>query len=262
MLVSIHQPNYLPRPKVIDKLLAVDLVVILDDVQYVSREWQNRALVMHSPGHLRWLTVPIYSKGKSTQLIKDCEIVNDSNWHHKHVETIRSFYHKSRWISSFEEYVAPLWEEQSTELAPLCIASTRRLLSAIGRQAEFVYSQDLTNEEFSRSLPEALNKSVVACPGSIAVKPEQLHRNIRTTARLVDICRSVGATGYLTGSGGLSYLVPDLFRYAGIKLYLQCDKVSDRATWKSLSLIDSLLVRGPSETQNSLLKGTYGELSS
>ena len=262
MLISIHQPNYLPRPKVIDKLLAVDFVVILDDVQYVSREWQNRALVMHPSGDVRWLTVPVFTIGKSAQLIKDCQIVNDSNWPHKHLETIRSFYHESRWISLFEEYVAPLWEEQSTELEPLCIASTIRLLAAMGRQMDFVYSQDLTNDEFSRSLPEDSTFLAGANLQSSADNPEQRHRNMRTTARLVDICRAVGATGYVSGSGGLSYLIPDLFRYAGIKLYLQCDKVPNQAAWKSRSLLDSLLVRGPGETQNSLLKGTYGELSS
>ena len=34
MLVAIHQPNFLPRPKVLDKLLAADLVIWLDDVQW------------------------------------------------------------------------------------------------------------------------------------------------------------------------------------------------------------------------------------
>ena len=50
MLVTIHQPNFLPRAKVIDKLLAADLVIHLDDVQYMPREWQDRARVRRQDG--------------------------------------------------------------------------------------------------------------------------------------------------------------------------------------------------------------------
>ena len=59
MIVAIHQPNLLPRPKVIDKLLAADLVIHLDDVQYVPREWQNRTRIRRRDGHLHWLSVPV-----------------------------------------------------------------------------------------------------------------------------------------------------------------------------------------------------------
>ena len=62
MLVAIHQPNFLPRPKVLDKILSADLTIWLDNVQYVRREWQNRALVRDSSGGHHWLSVPVLNR--------------------------------------------------------------------------------------------------------------------------------------------------------------------------------------------------------
>ncbi|MBU6427323.1 WbqC family protein [Patescibacteria group bacterium] len=44
--VVVHQPNFLPRLKVLQKLAAADVWCVLDSVQYNPREWQNRARIV------------------------------------------------------------------------------------------------------------------------------------------------------------------------------------------------------------------------
>jgi len=58
MIVSIHQPQYMPYIGYIYKILKSDVFVFLDDVQYKKNEWQNRNRIK-GPNGLVWLTVPV-----------------------------------------------------------------------------------------------------------------------------------------------------------------------------------------------------------
>ena len=42
LLYAIHQPNFLPRLSTLAKVCAADIWVILDDVQFSRRDYQNR----------------------------------------------------------------------------------------------------------------------------------------------------------------------------------------------------------------------------
>ena len=58
MIVGIHQPQYLPWLGYFGKILMSDRFVILDTVQYVKNEWQNRNRLRTSSGW-QWITVPV-----------------------------------------------------------------------------------------------------------------------------------------------------------------------------------------------------------
>ena len=74
MILSVHQPQYLPWLGYFDKVAASDLFVFLDEPQYKKREFQNRNRIKGPTGEV-WLAVPCLSKGKFDQPIKDVEIV-------------------------------------------------------------------------------------------------------------------------------------------------------------------------------------------
>src|SRR5688500_306398 len=78
MRVATHQPNLFPRLKVLQKLASADVWIVLDNVQYCPREWQNRAriVVAHGSSSSFWLTTPVSrSKGRDT-LIQDVAVVD------------------------------------------------------------------------------------------------------------------------------------------------------------------------------------------
>ena len=58
MIVSIHQPQYLPWLGYFDKIDRADVFVLLDTVQYKKNEWQNRNRIKTARG-AQWLTVPV-----------------------------------------------------------------------------------------------------------------------------------------------------------------------------------------------------------
>ena len=56
-VAAIHQPQYLPWLGYFDKLLAADVFVYLDDVQYVKNEWKNRKLGMAAVKMIRIMVI-------------------------------------------------------------------------------------------------------------------------------------------------------------------------------------------------------------
>lgn len=229
MLVAIHQPNLLPRPKVIDKLLAADLVIHLDDVQYVPREWQNRTRIRRRDGHLHWLSVPVRSRGRGRQTLIDCEIDPTAPWRRKHLETLRHCYGRTPWWPQFDELIAPLWSSAHEQLVPLCIESTERIVRGLGRE---------------------LN----------AVRASSLATDGRATAHLVELCKAVGATGYLSGTGALAYMDIDSMKAAGLRVFLQTDREDEAGAWRGVSILDPMLRVGPDDTARAFLRGDHEEV--
>ena len=94
MIVTIHQPDFLPWLGFFDRWQKSDLYIVLDDVQFLRRGWQHRDKIKTKEG-AAWLTVPVIKKGKHDQLIRDVKIDNGTNWRYKHLKTIESNYSKA-----------------------------------------------------------------------------------------------------------------------------------------------------------------------
>jgi len=259
MLVAIHQPNFLPRPKVIDKMLAADLTIYLDDVQYVPREWQNRALIRAPRGEAHWLSIPTLTKGRSRPLIMQCQVAESPIWRRKHLATIRQLYAKSPWLPLFEDRLGHLWYPPIAELASFCIDTTESLTHILGHAVQTRRAHEIEIEADSAPQNGLLSGSPTTAPDG-EVEADALDRLEKRTARLVHLCEAVGATGYLCGSGGFAYLQLDQFRKAGIAVFLQRDPEANVTAWRRMSTLDAILTRGPQATLEHLLARQYDEL--
>ena len=58
MIVSIHQPQYLPWLGYFHKAYEADVFIILDTVQFKKNDWQNRNRIQTSQEE-QWLSVPV-----------------------------------------------------------------------------------------------------------------------------------------------------------------------------------------------------------
>ena len=58
MIITIHQPQYLPWLGYLDKIDRADTFVLLDNVQYKKNEWINRNRIKTINGP-QWITVPV-----------------------------------------------------------------------------------------------------------------------------------------------------------------------------------------------------------
>ncbi len=114
MIVSVHQPQYIPWLGYFDKIDRSDCFVFLDQVQYKPREYQNRNKIRTKDGSI-WLTVPVISKGMGRQKICDVKIDNSSDWQKRHWQNLKTWYGRAEFFKDhfmfFEEVYAERWEK-------------------------------------------------------------------------------------------------------------------------------------------------------
>jgi hypothetical protein len=188
VIVAIHQPQFMPWLGYLDKMDQAGCFVLLDNVQYKRREWQNRNRIK-TPQGVQWLTVPV--SGEYLALISEVRVEQGESWRHKHWETLRRAYHR-----------APCWEGAAASLE-LFYAAPRGQLSEV-------------NGASITWLREQLG---IITPLRWASQLEGLSED--PTGRLVEICRAVGADTYLSGVDGTKYMDLDQFAAAGIEVIFQ-----------------------------------------
>ena len=187
MIVSVHQPQYIPWLGYFDKIARSDCFVFLDRVQYKPREFQNRNKIRTKNGWI-WLTVPVVSGGR--QSIYEAIIDNAFPWKRKHLMSLKSAYSSAAFFADyfpfFEDTYARKWEKLS----------------------------DL-NTHIITYLLEKLNLA----------KPIDLESGLNITdtrtERIIQICKKLKADTYLSGAGGKDYLEEEKFARAGLKLVYQ-----------------------------------------
>jgi len=115
MIVSVHQPHYLPWSGYVDKIDSADVFVLLDCVQFEKNGWQNRNRIKTSQGE-SWLTVPVLHD--FGQLINETSIDNKMKWRQKHLKSIVTNYSRApffkKYINTFENIYLKEWDNLST----------------------------------------------------------------------------------------------------------------------------------------------------
>jgi hypothetical protein len=188
MIVSIHQPQYLPWLGYFDKIEQSDVFVFLDNVQFKKNEWQNRNRIKTSD-NWQWLSVPVIHK--FTQKISEVEINNTVQWGRKHLNALVTHYSKTSYfkdhISFFEQAFSKEWKY----LADINIHLIQYLAKAL----------------------DLLDKKLVLA--------SELESRDGSTERLIDICKQLSGDVYLSGKDGAKYLEMELFKEEGIQVIFQ-----------------------------------------
>jgi hypothetical protein len=186
-VAAIVQSNYIPWKGYFDLINLVDEFILLDDVQYTRRDWRNRNRIK-TPTGPQWLTIPVDSKGRYFQTIRDT-VVSDPDWAPRHW---RSLQHNLAAAPHFKTY-QPVLEELYGTLG-------ERYLSLI-------------NYRFLTAICALLGiRTRITWSSDYAIQG-------RKTERLIDLCQRVGATAYLSGPAARAYIDENLFRQEGIELH-------------------------------------------
>ena len=187
MRVAIHQPQFLPWLGYLDKIDRADLFVILDNVQFKKNEWQNRNRIRTAQGW-QWLTVPVLHH--FGQRLDQVALNHTVDWPAKHLRAIDLHYakaaHRDRFLDGLKQIYRRPWER----LTALNLAVLQWVLAAYG----------------------------ITTPLRLA---SEMNLREEPTDRLVDICRTVGATCYLAGAGARGYMDCPRFEASGVKLEFQ-----------------------------------------
>lgn len=134
MIVSIHQPNYLPWLGFFSKMAKSDVFVIFDDVQLPrgGHSYETRAVIQGGTE----LNVPVESRGEL--LIKDTRLA-PGNWRRKHMRSLELAYPKSPRLSQLDDIYKVDWEL----LLYFNLAFIRLLAGWLDIKTRIVLSSDL-----------------------------------------------------------------------------------------------------------------------
>jgi hypothetical protein len=183
IIVGIHQPEHLPWMGFFNKMMKCDVFVLLDNVQYEKNYFQNRNRV-RSKYQWQWLTIPVITSGKSSQAINDVLIDNKSNWKKKYIDTIYINYHNSEYYNKYSDFLE-LYLNEWEYLVDINTKIIKYFINILNIDTKLLYASDL----------------------DISGEKSEL---------LLDICKETGATTYLSGTSGKSYLNIKLFKKENI----------------------------------------------
>jgi hypothetical protein len=184
--VAIVQSNYIPWKGYFHMISDVDEFILFDDMQYTRRDWRNRNDIKTPNGLLR-LSVPVQTKGKYLQKIKDTKIVGNA-WAKEHWTSIIFNYKK-----------APYFDEVAEWLEPLYLSTEYNNISEL-------------NQSFLKAICSYLNITTAITRSSDYDIVEG------KTERLANICLQANANEYISGKAAQIYMEPKIFSDLGIKL--------------------------------------------
>ncbi len=121
MIISGHQPVYLPWLGLFHKLALCDVFVYMDTVQYLENDWNNRNKI-RIPNGTTWLTVPIDKKLSKSHQLNDIFVYGFNNpkqadfWQTQHWKSIEYNYKKCKYFDLYadelrEFYLNNVWEK-------------------------------------------------------------------------------------------------------------------------------------------------------
>ena len=171
--VAIMQPTFLPWLGYFALIDSVDEFILLDNVQFDKRSWQQRNKILSNNGPL-WLTVPVLSKGKLYQKINDVQInrMDNTSPFVKHLRSIENNYKKAPF---FEDYFAGIEEILSSPTEKLSVLNFKLIClicTYLGMHFQYRWASSLpvngAKDELLFNICQAVNAShYISPPGSM-----------------------------------------------------------------------------------------------
>lgn len=186
LTVAIHQPEYFPWLGFVDKARTADVLVLLDSVQFDRSSLQHRARVI-GPNGVVWLTIPFVHR--FPQNIDEVTIAED-RYRTKHWKTLQAAYGRAPGYRAASAALEAFFATPRTALVEVTVASVHLLLDAFGVNTRVVRASELKARGEKGDL-------------------------------VLAICQELGATRYLSGRTGATYLDAAVFSAAGIELQVQ-----------------------------------------
>ncbi|MCR6631138.1 MAG: WbqC family protein [Magnetospirillum sp.] len=216
MILSAHQPVYLPGIILFNKIALSDAFMFLGHAQVVVQSWHMRNRIRQGDNEI-FLTVPIQKAGRFGQSIDETQVAAD-HWKRKHLQSIRQAYGKRPFFDRYFPAIEALILDAGPSLGLLDKALIRHFLEVLEIDTPIHESQDYAPTE---------------------------HK----TALLIEICHAVGASGFLSNEGSRVYVDEPALAEAGLQHYWQVFEhpVYDqgRPFMPNLSIIDLLFNMGP-----------------
>lgn len=219
MIISAHQPYFCPYPGYFAKAMNSDVFVILDSVRFPrGGTWITRNRFKNDQGMFR-MGIPVWKKGRGFQRIDEVRICHEGNWKRKHLDSIRTSYAHAPYL---EDHL-PVLERAFTQ--------------------DFRLVRDVNVEMIAFVMGYLGITCTTVLQSDLGIREEG-------TRLLIEICRALGASQFLTFASARKYLDEKLFHEAGVTIsYISPPTLIYPQLWgefaPNLSIFDLLLNCGP-----------------
>jgi WbqC-like protein family len=187
MILSTYQPYFAPFPGFFHKMLLSDTFVVLDEVQFPrGTTWITRNRFKHDQGNL-WITVPVRKKGLGLQKINQVKIHHEAPWARKHLASLKAAYLKAPYFHDHLPFLEEVFSSRYETILDLNLAIIEHLMKSLGIETKLILLSSLG----------------IGSEGN---------------ERLVEVCRSLGASQYLAQSAARKYLDHQLLSDAHVEV--------------------------------------------
>lgn len=189
MQIAISQPRYLPAINYLQRIHYSDVFVILDNVQRQGRGVENRNKILMN-GIEKLLTVPVASS--SREIIRTT-LINGSDWMKQHKEALHNAYKNHPHYSS--------------DFIDLYFGNIEHILQETGFNYSLCFTELVKN-----------------CCGLFRLNYHFRKASEFTTdeqtgpGKLLDICKALETTTYISGANGKEYGIEETFKESNIKI--------------------------------------------
>jgi len=189
VILTAHQPVYLPWLGLFHKIALADMFCYFDIVQYQTKDYNNRNRIKTHSGDI-WLSVPVESKNHFEKGVGDVRIVQNG-WQRKHFKSIQMAYQKAAYFNEYIGGLEAILIGQSFEtLSALNFAMLGFLLECLEIKTPIVRASDYS---FSGAKSELV----------------------------LDMCRQLKADVYIFGAQGRHYADAGAFHAACVQPYFR-----------------------------------------
>ena len=217
MNVSIHQPDFFPYPGFFNKIFLSDVFIILDRTQF-EFGITNRNKIITPEGTWKRISIPVKNDQKFFQN-NDVKINNDMNWKEKNLDLISKSYSKSKFFDLYNTSINSIFEEKWEYLIELNIKILKTIFEWLDVKTKIIFESEL---------------------------------NVKGTSseKLLNICKEVKATKYVSGPGGKNYLDEKIFQKNHIDIEYQkytpisYSQLNSKSFIPNLSILDLLFNMG------------------
>ena len=218
MILTAHQPVYLPWLGLFHKIALAETFVYFDQVQYLPKDWMNRNKIRTKSGSI-WLTVPVLRKGYRDLKTSEIEINNSIDWQKKHLRSISLNYKKSPYFENYIPFFEDVYSKKWKFLGELNEYMLKWFLDELGIKVNFLNANDFKFQGEKSSL-------------------------------ILNMCKELNASTYIFGVLGKDYADVQEFEKNKIGLIFQNynhPKYSQlyREFISHMSVIDLLFNHGP-----------------
>jgi hypothetical protein len=189
VILSAHQPAYLPWLGYFEKIARCDVFIYLDSVQFEKGSFTNRNKIKTANGPIM-LTIPLKLQGYKDFCVGEIQVDNSQNWREKHLKSIYLSYKKAPNFDERYSKLEKLYSQKNELLGEICFSQLLFWLNELGINKKIIRSSTLDIESKKSDL-------------------------------ILDLCKKFKANHYLSGALGRDYLKETEFAESNIEVEYQ-----------------------------------------